>query len=173
MTDPFAPIDGAKSRAQHCYDLVLGLEPGDQIPYSEVVDLLECSRTAAYAAMRLAAEKLEKNKQQSVETQKSFGWVVIGRDAAMLNKAQKRRTKAARANNRTAGTTLAIDRDKLSRFEQQERDQLVQNVAKVGEIQSRKTKSLAEIAREAEKGRREIPEQRVRQLPDRRQRESA
>lgn len=172
-TDPFAPADGVKSRDQHCMDLVTGLKPGDQIPFSEVMDLLGCSRTAAYAAMRLAAEKLEADKQQSVETQKSFGWVVIGRDVAMHKKAKKRANKIITSSVRAAGTRLAVDRDRLAPFDQQEHDQEVQSLSKVAEIRTRKPRSLAEITREAEKSRKAIPEQRVRQISDKRQREGA
>lgn len=172
MADHFAPIDGVRSRKAHCVELIESLEPGSQIPWSEVTDLLDCSRTAAYAAMREAALYLEGRGSQSVVTRESFGWEVIARDEAMLRKAQRRLVKTARAGDRAAKTTLAVDRDQLGRFDQQELDQLKANVARVAELKSRKTRSLAEIARQADQLRREIPDQRVRELPRRPERRS-
>lgn len=173
MTDPFAPADGVKSRKMHCVDLILSLEPDSQIPYSEVMDLLDCDRTAAYAAMRDAAEYLEKEKQQSVETQKSFGWVVIDCGTAMHKKGKRRSKRIVTASVRAAGTRLAVERELLAPFDKQEHDQEVQNISKVAEIRSRKPRSLAEIQRLANANKREIPEQRVRQIAEKRRREGA
>lgn len=171
--DPFVPADGQRSRKTHCVELVRTLKPFDQVPISEVMELLDCTRQAAWAAMGAAAEYLEGNGEQSVQTQGSFGWVVIDRDEAMLKKAKRRLDKTAKAASRAARTTMNVDRDRLSRFDQQDHDQLVRNMAKVAEIRQRKTRPLAEIAREAEALRREVPDQRVRQLPTARRREGA
>lgn len=149
MTDIFGPKDGVKSRKQHCIELIQSLEPGAQIPVSEIQDLCDCSYEAAYGAMRSAAEWLELNGQQSVETRRGFGWEVIDTDRAMLNKAGARGKKMLRAGGRAAATTNAVDRDKLDRIGQQELDRAKQNLARVAEIRGRKPRSLSELAKQA------------------------
>lgn len=173
MTDQFAPADGVQGRGKTCAEHIRASEVGAQIPDHEIMDLLGCDRTAAFAAMREARKILEQNQENSIETRDGFGWVVIDRGAAMLREAKRQEAKTLRAAAVTARRTIAVDDDMLDLIERQQKQQLVQNTARYAEIKARRPRPLAEIARQAAEGRKAISEQRVRQLPDRRQREGA
>lgn len=166
MTDQFAPADGVKSRKAHCMDLIRSLEPDTQIPVTEVMDLCDCDKDAAYSAMRDAAEALEGLGEQSVETQAPYGWVVLGQGEAMLKKQRRRKRKMVSQASKTAGTASAVKRELLTEFQKQEYDSELMGLAKVAEIAGRKTRNLAEVARQAKKI--ERPDPRIRQLPTRR-----
>jgi hypothetical protein len=168
---PFEPADGRQSRKMYCVELVLSVDVDTQIPISEVMDLCDCDRAAAWAAMREAAEFLERNGERSVATQAPYGWRVIGRGEEMLVKAKKQLDKTARAGSRAARTTTNVDREQLTQFQRQDHDQLVRSLDRVLEIRKRKTRSLAEISRMAKRADR--PDPRVRQLPNQRREEGA
>ena len=165
MTPSFEPADGIQARWRYCAELVRSLEPGSQIPISEVMEVCDCDRSTAWNSMRTAAAHLEKNGEQSVVTQAPYGWRVISRGEEMLDKAKKQLDKTARAGSQAARVTANVDRERLTQFQRQDHDQLIRSLDRVSDIRQRKTRSLAEISKMAQKI--ERPDPRIRRLPGR------
>lgn len=150
MSAPFEPADGQRARWRYCYDLVVERSPGDDITVQEVCELLDIDALTARAVMLEAKRHLEVDKQQTVRTVERFGWIVL--DArGNLDEIEKRRKKSYRAVDRTARLIVATPRDELTQIDRARLDFETRNVVAAKGLFSRKTKSFAELEREAQK----------------------
>lgn len=151
MTTPsFQPADGQKARWRHCYDLVAAAEPGDDVTYQQVMELLDCDRQIAMASMLEAKKHLEQDGQRTVRNVRRFGWIVC--DAkANLDEADGRIRKTSRALERAARLVLATPRAELSRIDQSRLDFQQRSIIGGIGIQQRKSKSCSELLRESKK----------------------
>lgn len=156
--DPFAPADGIKARWRYCYDLVVGKQPRDEITYEEVMELLECDRQTAQAAMLAARKHLEEDGQYSVETKPKFGWIVMT-PAQHIDAAERGEKKMWRAQQRASRPLHVAEahRDKLSPFERQALDRSQARHQTLTRLRSPRRKSFDEIeaaskARELRRG---------------------
>lgn len=117
---PFETIN-ERARWEDCYDLALSRQPREQITLHEVMEMLGCDEPAAWASMREAVARLERNGHRSLITEPKFGWIVATA-SDMLRLVDKREKKTVRALGRAARGLRATPRGELSQFERQAMD---------------------------------------------------
>jgi len=156
--DPFAPADGVKARWRYLYDLVVSREPGDEITYQEVEELLDVDRPTAQATMLTAQKHLEEDGQYSVATKRKFGWVVMT-PAQHIDAAERGEKKMWRAQKRAHRplTVAEAHRGELSPFERQALDRSHARHQALARFRSPSRRSFAELteasqARKLERG---------------------
>lgn len=150
----FEPAEG-KARWRVCYEVVSALKPGDIVTYAEIEDICACSRGAAQAAMIRASVELGRDGHNQVETRINIGWLVIAPDDA-VPLVHKQRTKAERADDRTAGRINAVQlrRGELSperRAEVDHEQRVAVRKAAINGKRRRETRTLADRVSELEK----------------------
>lgn len=147
----FEPKDGEVSRREHCVELIRSREPREAITYQEVMELLDCDRAAAQAAMDEARRTIEADGERSVYTVTNFGWI---RCSAfdMLTQGQRRARKAQRAARRTVrGLRVAsAHRSELEPMHRAMVDYELSQATALAELHARRARiPLAEIERRA------------------------
>lgn len=150
MTVAFEPADGRRARWRYCYDLVLTKEPGDEITYLEVMELLECDQLTALAAMRDAQRNLEMDRKHLLNNVPRFGWIVLNA-SGNLGQIEKARKKAYRATDRAARKIVATPREQLSQIERSRLDFETRHILGARDLYSRKSKTLAELEQESKR----------------------
>lgn len=141
---PFEPADGERARWRYCYDLVESAQPGDEITYMMVAELLDCDREQALAAMREAKRHLEHDRKRTVRNVPKYGWIVL--DAAgNLREADSRIKRARNATTRAADVVLATPRDELSQIERARMDFQAQQLQSARGLYERKSRSFSEL----------------------------
>ena len=151
MSAPFQP-KGDKAVWEVCYDLVVALEPGGGITYTEVQNLCGCNRSGAIQGMLTAKEHLERDGHYTVANRRNFGWDVINAKGT-LSEVAKRRKKTTRALGRTArGIGQAqILRAELSATDRAELDEHAAAVLGATDIATRKPVDVMALYRAGQK----------------------
>lgn len=149
MTEaPFQPADGVKARWRHCYELAIARDVGEQITVHEVMELLDCDETNAWAAMRTARDHLEADGRRSVRTVPQFGWIVATA-SVQLRMANDRQTRARRQVKKAIRVLRATPREELSTFERQAADRQAASLTAMESLHSRRVRiPLSQIGQE-------------------------
>lgn len=145
MTAPFKPADGVKARWRHCYELAASRAVDEQITVHEVMELLDCDETTAWAAMRDARDHLEADGKRSVRTVPQFGWIVASA-SVHLRMASDRQRRAGRQVRKAIRVIDATPRDELTQFERQAADRQLASLAAMRSLHERRIRtSLSQI----------------------------
>lgn len=150
MTAPFQPADGEKGRARRLAELVAGLKPGDDITYTQAMELLDCDLPQVRQAMNDARKILEEGKARSVQTIDKYGWIVL--DArGNLDEVDRRKKRASRAVTRSIRLLNATPREELSQIERARMDFQGRQLLGARGLYDRKSKSFTELERDAKR----------------------
>lgn len=149
MTEsPFRPADGVKARWRHCYELAISREVGDEITVHEVMELLDCDETNAWAAMRTARDHLEADGRRSVRTVPQFGWIVATA-SVQLHMANDRQKRASRQVRKAIRVLRATPREELTPFERQSADRQAASLTAMADLHARRVRTpLSQIGKE-------------------------
>lgn len=150
--DWFAPADGEQARWRYAYALVTSKKPHDEITLHELADLLGMEfnplskeqRGILFSAMREAKIRLEREGLPSVKTVERFGWVVLDAGGS-LDEVERRRTKSARAVNRSVRLLLGTDRSQLTQHQRARMDFLASQLAGAAALYNRRPKTFDEL----------------------------
>lgn len=140
MTAPFEPADGVKARWRYCYELATSRRVEEQITVHEVMDLLDCDETAAWAAMREARDHLEANGKRSVRTVPRFGWIVASA-SQHLRMASDRQRRAGRQVRKAIRVIDATPREELSQFEREAADRQLASLVSMRSLHERRIRT--------------------------------
>lgn len=154
---PFEPANGIKARWRYAYDLVTSKQPGDEIAFSELAELLDMEfnprnrdqRNILLAAMDVARDKLEEEHLPTVRTVDRFGWIVLDAQQA-FQQARKRAEKAARAITVTIRSLNSAPREQLPQDLRASRDYLASNLLRASALAGRRSKNVRDLERESQ-----------------------
>lgn len=145
MSAPFEPADGVQARWRYCYDLAATRAVNEQITVHEVMELLGCDDTTAWAAMREARDHLEADGKRSVRTVPRFGWIVASA-SVHLRMAADRQRRAGRQVRKAISVIDAAPRGELSQFERQQADRQLASLTTMHDLHKRRIRTpLSEI----------------------------